>query len=327
MAIVSCRENDRNRGAVHNRTAIAGYEDYRSFVVVVDDPPNDTALEVLRAPCLPYRDEVHPEFSVLFADEIRPRQRSGTLTVWDVDVTYKARETPVFDSPFDDPVERTWGYIRTQEPYERDVNGVPILNAAGEPFDPPPERDVTRPTLVCVRKEPAFSIAAFIPFYDSVNNLHFFGAAPGQAKFMGVSGRGPLVKSGFTYWEVTYEFHFREEPWHQAFILNQGLNQLVENDSEGGTDFALRAITREWIDAANAVPGQQGGAPPGDAENIPITEPVPLDPLGRILPRYTVDNEGNRVINDLFYLVAQPYKLRNFNQLPFGSLEEPLALP
>lgn len=316
MAIVSVNKDDRQRTATWD--VRDGWTTRDSFVVVVDDPVNDTAVEIARADGVPYLWQQHPDFPFLFALNVDAVQRPGSMVVWDVTVDY-GFAADLLLNPLLQPIVQSWGYVKTQEPMIRDVNGVPLANSAGVPFDPPVLRDVTRPALMVTRNEPDFKIAEFVPFYDTVNNGPFFGAAPGQAKFIGVTGDGPNRQNGVRYWVVTYEFHFRAEPWHTRQILDQGLMELVPPDITNTTEWHHRPITQKYArKQGHTIPGAANS--PSNVTDIPINDPVWLNGAGRVLP---IRDAQTGELNQPFYLTVQPYRTKNFHQFPFGSLEEP----
>lgn len=321
--IVSCKENDRARYARWANDVPGGWEVGTSYVVVTDDPVNDGPIEVARAPGLPFKDDRHEQFPILFCDEIAPRQRPGTLTIWDVDVVYRVPDDEPIISPLAEPLKVQWGKTTIQEPYYFDVDGVPIANSAGEPYDPPRTRPRTVPSLRIVRNEPSYNPALFQPFFDSVNALPFWHGQPGQVYCAGTTADGPNSRNGVTFWSVTYEFFYQEDPWDIEVILDQGLNELVDGRPQANEPpKVLRAITRQFINYANRVPTQPQQNP-ADVQYIPISEPVPLNGQGRILPKTRLLPGGQEVPNEPFYLHARRLHRMNFGLLPYGPLVQP----
>lgn len=331
MSIVSCEKSDQGRDA---RIGTDGLLEITESYIVVTDNALDDGPFILRAPCLPLRGETHPVLQTVYAQERECRQRPDSQFVWDVLVFF--RETLfVFDNPLLDPPRIQYGTVRTREPYTVDVTGIPMANSAGQPFDPPPMRDVTRPTMTYTRNEPNYILGEFTPFYDGVNEGWFFGAAPGQAKIMNITGNGPMSRNGIEFWEVTYEVHFRRTPWWLDEILDVGLDELIieiTQDSNGNdiVQTKLRPITRKMevpsaFQIPMVLPGGSGGDPdapvgppaPTQTKDIPITDPVFLDGQGMKL-----GNDQNGLPLPPVFLRAEPYHIVDFNDFPFGPLIE-----
>lgn len=274
MAIVSVRAIGRsNRG---RRTS--EYErSYTTAFRVITSAVTDGLQTVLLAPTIPrvgvpYQYGIELDTGALCQDLEGERDDEDPL-VWYVFAHFETR-FPNKQSPEDQnenpllrPSKIKWGFAKFQRPVERALpnaanfevapeDGKPIINSAGDPFDPPYEIEDSRPTLAITRNEAldVFQPSVAVDYQDAVNADAFFGAAPGKAKVMGISAERDW-KGTYPYWIVTYDFEFRREGW-QLKVLNRGYNQ---------------------IDTAGALVACR------TADGSPVSSPIPLNVLGRQL--------------------------------------------
>jgi len=174
------------------------------------------------------------------------------------------------DNP-EDPILRPPEVSWTHEPYqrvvERDIEGNPLVNSAGQPFDPLPTADDNRLTLVISRFEQVYDKREMLKFVDAVNDDPFQGFDPGQAKIKGI----PAVQhfeNNQQLWKVTYTIQFKEEGWN-LFILDQGRYQAINDNADPDGAPLTSASNRGKI------------TPIVDAETgEPISDPVLLDGNG-----------------------------------------------
>jgi hypothetical protein len=145
---------------------------------------------------------------------------------WTVTVDYGPGEAS--DNPLDEPPQLDWQFTAYERPVDQDTSGNPIVNTAGDPFDPPPMRDDSRPVLVITRNELTFNPATSWEYRDTLNNAAFYGAPTGTVKLksrVGTQVQSRLVAGG-SYWRVTYTFEFNADGWAKT-ILNAGYRQLA----------------------------------------------------------------------------------------------------
>lgn len=206
-------------------------------------------------------------------EQVSSDDASETKT-WMVTDSYKTldrEEQKTLVHPLSRPYEISWNYEHFQEVVEKDVNGGAILNTAGEYFDPPIERDASRPVLTITRNEAAFPTSLALSYANAINSDYFSGAAAGTVKVFNISGSRVIEEfdgDEVIYWKMTYEFHYRADGW-QRKVLSQGRSQLVPDDDDVPK---LEKITYE-----NS----------GDQ----IVDPVPLDEEGaRIDPEDLPDD-------------------------------------
>ena len=130
------------------------------------------------------------------------------------------------------------GAAQYQRPLLVDVNGVAVVNSAGDPFDPPIEVDDCRPELSITRVV-LDSSTVVLPFSqvgfratayeNTINNADVtidnttYGT--GKLKIAQYSA-DRLVVGGVTYWRETIKIQFRDETW-QLKIVDQGYRKKV----------------------------------------------------------------------------------------------------
>jgi hypothetical protein len=159
---------------------------------------------------------------------------------WIVTVDYGPYDPTQFpENPLNHPIKISWGENRFEQGVTEDINGDPVLNSAGDYFDPPITIDDSRPTLRIVRNERTYDPNYAKTWKDTLNADTFFGQPPNSWKMstpLGDLDYNPVC--GF-YYIVTYQFEFDPELWKKK-ILDQGMRQIVGGvktnmkDDDGG---------------------------------------------------------------------------------------------
>lgn len=171
---------------------------------------------------------------------------------WTVTVNYgpyDPAQNP--ENPFQRPIEIAWSNSVYQAVVFQDNQGNPILNSAGDAFDPPMEADDDRPMLTITRAEPTYDPILTYNYRSAVNADEFWGFPPGVWKMKDRRGTRTYnpdaqTASGY-YWEVTYEFELNPLGWTRQ-ILDQGLKVAgagggsSENATDGAGDPAMSPI-------------------------------------------------------------------------------------
>ena len=197
-----------------------------------------------------------------------PTQSPKNWMIWYVDVEYDTEYERKDGNPFLEPPKIEFDF----EPYREPLPGKPvqtvtsyssndqtvvthwgggITNSAGEPFNPPPEREAARPVVTFTRNEPAFSTAIAIMFIDSVNRDAWNNLEPRQALLKGIKAHLEVRKTttfgqqDIPYFPVTYTFALKRETWDLQ-ILNIGsyyLAQAAVFDADGNVTNAPAKLT------------------------------------------------------------------------------------
>jgi hypothetical protein len=248
----------------------------RSFLAAFD--PGDDEYYVL-ANCgfqvyLP-----HPSYDLMVITEISARLKAPRATnpadntaasLWDVELTYgpidPLRHFPG-GNPLLMPARVRFENATTQVAAFEDVDGNPIINSAGCPYDPPLMRDVVRATLYVERNEsPSAVNPATLTALSNTVNLEPFNGWPAKTVRLAPIKMPEVQYSQATntfYYPFVYQFEINFDTWTKQ-VLNAGYLQL---DPEGNLTPILIA-------------GQ------------PATVPVPLDEDGHAILRPSTADAG-----------------------------------
>lgn len=196
------------------------------------------------------------------------------------------RDKQVLD-PRDRPARIVVKSRKVMEAYDKDISGNPVVNAASDYFDPPPERPVTR-YVFSVSKNVAVVPLWFLEYEEAVNNASFsikgVTVGTGCAKLSDIAISDDMVENGFDFLQLSFEIEVRKAPSGGTFkdgssstrprpsytpngwttvLLNQGLYQFDADDK-------LVRCTDE--NEANAVSPKLL-----DASGTQIANPAPAD--------------------------------------------------
>ena len=258
MAVVDIREGWRGvraGGDAESRSAS------RHWSIVTDSAADGPVFSwplTAGGVTIPAKGTPHPDDSGLSSSQ--PQVTKVSPTFFNVRVDYG--NVPTYEDPLTKPAEHSWSSVVSVEPTDVDALGDPILNAAGEPFDPPPTEGVRDPILTIVRNEAGFDPDTMLTYCDTVCLEPFWGASVGRTRMADIHADKVLADP--SYWRVRYEVQFRMRTaedcpdvwaWYRR-MLNQGFRHL----DDGG---AVHAAV--------------------DADGQPVSQPVLLDGDGKLL--------------------------------------------
>ena len=193
----------------------------------------DDQVTVLQAAALPFLGQPYPNDPSSYCNSLRARNEGASPFFWTVTATY-SNEREASDSPLDDPVEFSWATEQFQEVAASDNQGQGIVNSAGDPFDPPTMRDVSRRTVTITSNEP-FVPTWVLSYQDAVNsdaiNIDGLSIDVGQAKCQQVSVSPERQRNDVTYRIVTLTIHLNNDGWGFK-ILDQGFRERRDDDDE-----------------------------------------------------------------------------------------------
>lgn len=192
---------------------------------------------------------------------LRLRSRRVTETEdycrWLVELEYSSDTAPESDpnDPLSVPTRIRYGTARVAVALEKDRDDAPILNSAGDPFDPPPETEELHDTLTIVRNEVGYDPIAKAGYKNRLNEHAFFGFAAEEVRCMDVTGEDLEGHPG--YYRVTYEFERREGGWRFR-PLSLGFRAYDAPADAGGTkrlvvDANGRPVTEPVLLASNGL--------------------------------------------------------------------------
>lgn len=282
--------------------------DFQIVFKVTTDNRSDGAVVVINAAGLPRLGDpynIGNEFdSGSTVTGIVADETDDSLNIWEVTVTYSSVQDKDDDRPLNplarDPVvkltftnvrEVARGLFNTQSPPPPPAGGVSfydtaLSNSAGEIFDPPPERDRSRPVISIVRNEEFIKPTALMDFADTVNSIDFLGAPPRTVK-MAAPTADLLKENDQQFWQVGYAMEYNKETWDFS-LPDQG---TYFNNSTGGG-----AISPKSTDAKKFV-----------VEGTPS--------IGNLDGNAKAAADGV-----VFYQVFEVYEQRDFNTLNFGKI-------
>lgn len=171
------------------------------------------------------------------------------------------------ENPLERPAEISWGLETANEPIESDLDGKPIVNTAGQPFDPLVEIPFSIPILRIGRNEANSNIAQIITYAGgrgATNTDSFFGAEPGEALCRSIQ-ESKQVEGEYAFWRREYEIAFREV-----------------NEAKGRVGWRLRILNLGWATDTGQIDAD--GCPifkvVKDKDYAPLPEPVCLSEDG-----------------------------------------------
>jgi hypothetical protein len=231
MAVVSCTEIFEGQDGEFNARGLSRRYT-RNFSVKTDDGLDGAAVVVayLSLPALYSSYTSGNDIdTAAYVDNVRAQRLGPKL--WHATVDYSTI-TPDAGQNVENPVDRAatvrWSSQSYQVPVTQDINGTPILNSAGDPFDPPVEREDKRRILNYSRFENSYSQIFADLYENAVNEDVFMGADPGYCRCNHIHGERHYEKGAYT-WKVDYEFEFRREGY-EIPVLDQGFRYLDSND-------------------------------------------------------------------------------------------------
>lgn len=234
---------------------------YTARYHVTTDAPTVDLKSIVEYSSIPEYGTEFPGDPISVVQEKTAAQVNGTRTKFLVTVIYGPYDraghnssADEFSNPLDAPAEYTWGFSSRQEPVTHDVNNKAILNTAGDPFIPAPEKTVYDLQLTIVQNVEDYRPLQSWNRVGTVNNRQMTIAGllvPAKAALM---KERTATSQIFTedddnirieYWEVTTVLIFREVdqqwldeegeiigPFNSWFkrVLNAGMEAKVEQN-------------------------------------------------------------------------------------------------
>ena len=157
-------------------------------------------------------------------------------SLWEVKLQYgpwNPLEHSIDGNPLNLPVRFRLEFTTAEVAAFEDVEGNPIVNAAGDPYDPPLMREVTRATLIVMRNESPGSInLATLAALSNTLNAETWNDFPPKTVRLAPIRLPEIQYSQVTntfYFPMEYTFDVNFDTWVKQ-VVNVGLRQL---DSSG----------------------------------------------------------------------------------------------
>ena len=297
MSVISV---DEKRDGKDGSQSVGNTKDRRTFIVRTNNQ-QDGRVTVLAASALPAMQDVYQTDTDidLTSRVIRrvPNQRSRF--VWEVVIHYSSEvetetETAEFQDFLGQPVKVAVSFIKAQEvvggtllPVSFVSRGIDVapegnggVNSAGEPFDPPITKDVSRIVLTFQKNEDTFDIPRAQQYQDSINDDHWFGFPEKHLKVESISTPGKQRRvdpdnNPVDFYPITYIIHGNKVAW-KKFILNQGTFFI----KDGQRHAFLTAEGFPRIGLLTSTGGELGEGEDNTFSDIDVYEPQTFGNLG-----------------------------------------------
>jgi hypothetical protein len=169
----------------------------------------------------------HPGDSRFLCKRVTCRQDSKAAYLWRLTADYDT--LPWEDDDEEDPLDRrakiSWSTVKYQKAVEKDRNGKAILNSAGDFFDPPPLKDVSRWTARVSKHLPAVP-TAILSYPDKLNNadwtIQTLTVPRNAAKIMAIEISDLQKEGDVEFYTLTYTVEFDADDLWKGKYLNQG---------------------------------------------------------------------------------------------------------
>lgn len=233
-----------------------GKRDYvQKFLVQTDNPRDGSALVLHTRPIPQYGDfystgSEYDSFAFLRDREAEPVS-DETSTQWIVTCNFSTirdggpnTEPIVSSSPIDLAPAIEWEHHEEKEvcyfayakavfagsqfpgPPDAGRDGVfAIVNTAGDFYDPPAEREIARLILKITVNQADFDALLAADYANATNSDRWYGFPPNTILFKPPKAQFNAEK-GFSYWKVSYEFHFNFRGWFK-YYWDAGVREYI----------------------------------------------------------------------------------------------------
>lgn len=261
----------------------------RVFTVLLDgtDSNTEAPFAAREATGIPRKGDTYPGHDWIVCDSIEPSPVSPTMFKVVVKYVRKSWSASDEDNPLEEPAQIDFASITVVEPVDADVYGTPIVNSAGEGYDPPVTREFHDLVVRITRNEVDFDPMDILNFKGTCNLNPFWGAPRGVAKIANINAPMVRVNDDLVYRRVTYEIHLRrpEKELYEAIGLTWG--QACEYAWQTRLlDRGFREIAKD--DAGNVEVDADGATIYKvfrGKYDIPLSDPVMLDGTGSRLAK------------------------------------------
>lgn len=201
----------------------------RTYIVVTDDIDDDE--EVVRLSVPEFLGDVHPSNSnarVSNKTSTEQTRIKGGGSVWQVQVTWDTSTPESTEDPLDEPIQYSWSAVASEEVFDVDVDGEPVVNSADDPFSDGITRQTFDIQLSVSHNLASFDGSLAASFVQKLNDATFHSGPAGTVLCTNISAQGPNEQNGIEFWAISYEFLYRKDGWDKK-VLDAGFNyKLVD---------------------------------------------------------------------------------------------------
>jgi len=180
---------------------------------------------------VPYRGLIYSGDNAAYCTSVRARNEGSSPYWWTVSASFST-EREISDSPLDDTPEISWSTEQYQEPAVFDNASKGILNSAGDPFDPPLMRDVSR-RVVQITYNASVVPTWLLSYQDAVNStailIDNFPVAVREAKLQRLTVSPVRERNDIQYRTVDAVIHLNKDTW-RASVLDAGFREVDPDD-------------------------------------------------------------------------------------------------
>lgn len=127
------------------------------------------------------------------------------------------------------PYDYEWDMTSFSRIVDFDVNGVPIVNTAGDFYGDPVEINDFLPTLSVSGNQPSFNPGLAYAYRNAINSDSWWGFSPGSLQVLSIKGTYVYDEYWGPYWKSTYQLIVNPEGF-DIVLASRGLR---ERDSNG----------------------------------------------------------------------------------------------
>lgn len=168
------------------------------------------------------------------------------------------------DNPLARPAEISYDFALFAGIAEKDKDDTEIKNTAGDPYDPPIEREDARLILTIVRNEAFYNLATAQSMVNAVNKTAWNGGAARTWKCQNISAQR-MFENDVVYWRVTYQFAYKADTY-DVEVISRGFFQK-DNDKR-----VMIFVLRDDADPKSLIPTPV--PQPLDANGAHISDPT-----------------------------------------------------
>lgn len=206
----------------------SGEQQYSRVFRVRTNSNFDTAVEATNHPFIPVIGNLFPSDLTAFCQRVSASQETFSPRVWIITASY-SNKREVTDNPISDPTEITWDTEQFQRPAFKDRSGNAIVNSAGDPFDPPADRDDSRITVRLSRNMavvPDWILLVADKLNSSPVTIDGISVGTEKAKIQKVSIGKKESRNDTQFRNVTTTIHLQTDDW-QLSVLDQGFREKI----------------------------------------------------------------------------------------------------